>query len=55
MQEEKGVRIFIGHDPSLEGASVLVVSSAVKKDAELMAARAANIPALCAGRRCWLS
>lgn len=42
----KGIPVFIGHDAAhISGASVLVVSSAVKKDnPELAAARARKIP-----------
>ncbi len=43
---KKGVNIFIGHEAkNIEGAAIVVISSAVKGDnAELVAARAAKLP-----------
>ncbi|MBX6426535.1 MAG: UDP-N-acetylmuramate--L-alanine ligase [Variibacter sp.] len=43
---EKGIRIAIGHDAkNIEGADVIVVSSAIKRDnPELLAARAKRLP-----------
>ncbi len=46
--EAEGARVFVGHDPAhLEGASTVVVSSAIPEDnAELAAARAAGLRVL---------
>src|SRR5579864_2400684 len=43
---EKGVKVTVGHRPeNIDGAEVVVVSTAIKRDnPELMAARAARIP-----------
>jgi UDP-N-acetylmuramate--alanine ligase len=43
---DKGIKVFIGHDAkNLDGAAVLVVSSAIKRDnAELAGARALRLP-----------
>src|SRR6516162_1845502 len=44
--QEKGVKVFVGHRAeNIEGAEVVVVSTAIKRDnPELMAARAQRIP-----------
>lgn len=44
----RGIRVFIGHDPvNLIGARYVVISSAIKRDnAELMTARARGIPVI---------
>src|SRR4051794_10384560 len=43
---DQGIRVIVGHDArNLEGAAVVVVSTAIKRDnPELMAARAQRLP-----------
>jgi UDP-N-acetylmuramate--alanine ligase len=44
--QKKGIKLFIGHEAkNIDGAAIVVISSAVKSDnAELVAARAAKLP-----------
>ena len=61
-----GIAVAVGHKAeNVEGAEVIVISSAIKRDnPELVAARAKRLPVVrrarggcrwCAARRCWLS